>query len=268
MNFKKILMFPLLTTVLFTACHRSNYDPLKTIKYVSKQLDSEYEELPREGYYAVGKRFYDRDFQDLEGRFERYLPKGFSMACDWYESVSRIGETTWNVIYANKLTDLEGEIYYSHQLSGDCVQLWVVTEPLGSAKLKPIRTTFEHFQEEAYKVTEKDPGYKKCIVKGSATAMGFYFKLDHEFVKTEDGWELAKWGSGPTATLAANIMEYDAADFAESEEANATYYCGNGFIVDQKTSDGVNTMIFDAFGYITSLYSETGGNVDIIINWY
>ena len=130
------------------------------------------------------------------------------------------------------------------------------------------KCTFEKFKEEANKAAEKDPGYKKCIIKGSATAMGFYFKLDQEFVKTEDGWESAKWDLDSTAALAANIMEYDAADFAESEEANTTYYCGNGFIVDQKTSDSANTMTFDAFGYITSLYSEANGNVDIIINWY
>ena len=134
------------------------------------------------------------------------------------------------------------------------------------------KCTFAKFKEEATKAAEKDPGYKKCVVKGSATAggqgMSLSFKLDHEFIKTENGWVLNKGEEGMSEAAAVVLMTYRAVDFTYQEDADCTYYAGNGFKIVEKTDDGEATMKFDKFGYVTSNKGKGEKyNADVTVKW-
>lgn len=134
------------------------------------------------------------------------------------------------------------------------------------------KCTFEKFKEKATEAAQKDSGYKKCVVKGSATAggqgMSLSFTLNHEFIKTENGWVLNKGETGMSEAAAAVLMSYRAIDWTYKENANCTYYAGNGFKVVEKTDDGEGTMKFDKFGYVTSDKGKTENyNADVTVRW-
>lgn len=134
------------------------------------------------------------------------------------------------------------------------------------------KCTFEKFKEEANKAAEKDPGYKKSVVKGSAKVSTFgaevSLTLNHEFVKTENGWQLQKGDEGAASLAAAALMAYRAVDFTVKEDEDYTYYAGNGFKIVEKTDDGEATMKFDKFGYITTMKGKAAEyNADVTVKW-
>ena len=134
------------------------------------------------------------------------------------------------------------------------------------------KCTFEKFKEKATEAAQKDSGYKKCVVKGSAKAsalgMDISLTLDHEFVKTENGWQLQKGDEGASGAAAAALMAYRAVDFTYKEDADCTYYAGNGFKIVEKTDDGDATMKFDRFGYITSMKGKSESyTADATVRW-
>ena len=134
------------------------------------------------------------------------------------------------------------------------------------------KCSFEKFQTEAKAAAQKDPGYQKAVVKGSAegSLLGatISFKFDHTFVKTENGWTLSKGEEGAAALAAASLIAYRAVDFAQAEDKDCTYYCGFGFKIVEKTDDGESTMKFDNNGYVTSVKGEASGmNCDVTVKW-
>ena len=134
------------------------------------------------------------------------------------------------------------------------------------------KCTFEKFQTEAKAAAQKESGYAKAVVKGTADATTFgvsiSFKFDHTFVKTENGWTLSKGEEGAAAVAAAALIAYRAVDFAQAEDKDCTYYCGAGFKIVEKNDDGESTWKFDRFGYVTSVKGKAEGmNADVTVKW-
>ena len=137
----------------------------------------------------------------------------------------------------------------------------------------PTKCSFEKFSEEARAAAEKDPEYKKVVVKGTVKAnvlgVSAEVKLDHTFEKTDSGWEKTKGEDGAGAATALSYTAYRAVMFCGDEaEEDATYYCGGGFKVVGKNEDASATYVFDKYGYVTSVKGKAeGANVNVTVRW-
>ena len=137
----------------------------------------------------------------------------------------------------------------------------------------PSKCSFEKFSEEARAAAEKDPEYKKVVVKGTVKAavvgISAEIKLNHTFAQDEDGdWEMTD-GEATTASVALGYASMRAVMFCGDEaEEDATYYCGNGFKVVGKNEDASATYVFDKYGYVTSVKGKAeGADVNVTVKW-
>lgn len=131
----------------------------------------------------------------------------------------------------------------------------------------PSKVSFEKFQQDVREASAKEPNYVKATVKGSAKAgiggLNMDAKFDHVFEKKDTGWEMTK-GDAITGVAAALYVNERAALYAGQENENATYYSGGGFKVEFKGDDGTEAYVFDAYGYVTSIKSES---VNVTVKW-
>ena len=266
MKIRNIISLPLMSTLLFTACaKKTTYDPLTTIKYSANALREDYSPLPHQGYYVVGKDFTGLSFDDLKGDFTNYIPKGFDVKYDWYESALVSGEITWNVLYTNELTEVKGELYYDKDCGNDCIQLWIVTCSIDEkTPQEPVKVTYSEFHEKAVEAESKAPDYKKVALKG-IMSYGLEFQVDHEFTKTDEGWVLTK-GDDSIESEVREIMENRAMDEVEGDTPTETtsWYAGNGFIV----AFGYGASTFNEYGRITYMRAKKGiSRIEIDVTW-
>ena len=264
MKIRNIILLPLISTLLFTACNNTKYDSLNAIKYAAEKLSVEYDELPRQGSYVAGKVFVATNFEDIKSGFSNYVPKGFDVKFDWYESSLVSGETTWNILYTNEITELEGELYIDQECGKDCIQLWVVTSVLdGEPVQNPTKTTYSDFHDKAVKAYANAPTYKKVTVKGVMSYMVEY-QFDHEVTMYKGEWVLTK-GDESLEVEAREVIMHLAKDVEEDQEVPTTYFAGSkGFI----ESFGYGAYTYNSFGFPTYLRSNyKSSHINLDVTW-
>ncbi len=137
----------------------------------------------------------------------------------------------------------------------------------------PSKCSFEKFSEEARAAAEKDPDYKKAVVKGTiktkTLGVESELKIDHTFEEKDNGWEMTKGEADLGAAAALVYVEIRAWQFAGDEaEEDATYYCGGGFKVVGKNEEGSATYVFDKYGYLTSAKGKAEGkDLNVTVKW-
>ena len=135
----------------------------------------------------------------------------------------------------------------------------------------PSKCSFEKYKEQANAASEKDPGYKKVVVKGSvkATVVGITaeVKMDHTFEKDGDEWKMTKGEEGAGSAAALLAASARAWDHAVQENENATYYAGNGFKVEIKGDEQNATYVYNSYGYMTSSKASGDSEGSVKLTW-
>ena len=262
MKARNIILLPLISAMLFTGCTKmTKYDPLNSIKYAAKQLQETYDELPRKGCYVVGKTFSGSSYEELKENFATYVPKGFDIKYDWYESGFVTGASGWNILYTNKYTEFEGELYYDKDCGQDCIQLWIVTSPLGDMNPRPMKTTYQEYLKVANEFVAKKCPYTKVSIVGEMSNI-VSFNFDHEFMKTEEGWVLVK-GDAALEEEARELIEFNATQVENSDENS--YYVNNDELI---ASYGYGAYTFDEYGLLNYVRAKKGSmRMDVDVTW-
>lgn len=135
----------------------------------------------------------------------------------------------------------------------------------------PSKCSFDKYKEQANAASEKDPGYKKVVVKGSVktslVGITAEVKLDHTFEKDGDDWKLTKGDEGAGAVAALAAASARAWDYAVSENEDATYYAGNGFKVEIKSDEQNATYVYNSYGYMTSSKASGSSEGSVKLTW-
>lgn len=129
----------------------------------------------------------------------------------------------------------------------------------------PSKTTYAKFHEQAVEAAKKEISYKTVKFAGKFKMDNTEITLSATYEYKDGEWKMTDGGiieAAATASFLAMTAE------TVTEDANTTYYAGNGFKTVTKSDDGTGTITWNANGLLTSLKGKAeGGNADFTLKY-
>ncbi len=129
----------------------------------------------------------------------------------------------------------------------------------------PSKVSYEKFHEKAVEAVENAPDYVKVVGSGTVVYSSITMNIDCTLELNGDTWEVTD-GDEISAVAVLSYAAMTADLFAEDEDT--TYYAGNGFKAIIKTDEVEGKAVWNKYGYLTSMKSDTSeGSADVTLKW-